>query len=144
MKCGKESPANPARPQPSRANPPTVNPAATPGAAVSPKRRLRRTRPAADPRPHSRRLPPYAVIVLNDEVHTFPYVIETLQKVFGYGWFKAMLLTVKIHTRGRASVWTGPLEVAEFKRERIVGFGPDVYALRRVEFPLGCEIEPLA
>jgi ATP-dependent Clp protease adaptor protein ClpS len=104
-----------------------------------------RTRPATRPRTRPpRRLPPYAVVVLNDDEHTFAYVIETLQRVFGYGWTRALLLTVKIHTFGRAAVWTGPLEVAEFKRERIIGFGPDVSALGRVDFPLGCVIEPLA
>ncbi len=28
--------------------------------------------------------PPYAVVLFNDEEHTFQYVVETLMKVFGY------------------------------------------------------------
>jgi ATP-dependent Clp protease adapter protein ClpS len=56
---------------------------------------------------------------------------------------KAFGLTFKIHTGGRAMVWSGSLEVAEFKRERIVGYGPDIYAKREVKFPIGCVIEPL-
>ncbi len=30
----------------------------------------------------TRRLPPYNVVILNDEEHTFPYVIELLTKLF--------------------------------------------------------------
>ena len=45
-----------------------------------PKER-RQERPA-DAKP--KKQPPYAVIVFNDEEHTFEYVIETLMKVFGY------------------------------------------------------------
>jgi hypothetical protein len=48
------------------------------------------------------------------------------------------------HLRGRAAVWTGPLETAEFKRERILSIGPDFYASRPVMFPLGVRLEPLA
>ncbi len=36
----------------------------------------------ADAKP--KRQPPYAVVLLNDEEHSFLYVIETLMKVFGY------------------------------------------------------------
>ena len=100
-------------------------------------------KPSTDPRDKPKRHLPYAVVLLNDDLHSFPFVIETLQKVFHYCWLKAFLLTWKIHTRGRAAVWTGALEVAEFKRERIRGCGPDVYALRPVRIPLGCVLEPL-
>ena len=118
----------------------------TPGAGpvTVPSQRRARTRPATQPKPRPKRLPPYAVVVLNDDQHSFPFVIETLQRVFGYGWLKAFTLTWKIHALGRGAVWTGPLEVAEFKRERIRACGPDIYASRSVEFPLGCELEPLA
>ena len=35
--------------------------------------------------------PPYAVVLFNDEEHTFQYVIETLMKVFGYSEEKKLL-----------------------------------------------------
>lgn len=97
------------------------------------------------PRPHSRprRLPPYVVIIENDPDHTFEYVIDTLRRVFGYGWLKSVWLTTRVHIRGRAAVWTGPLETAEFKRDRIRGMGPDFHAPRPVNFPLGVRLEPL-
>jgi ATP-dependent Clp protease adaptor protein ClpS len=87
--------------------------------------------------------PPYAVVIFNDPDHTFAYVIEVLQRVFGYDLTKAMELTLEAHESDRATVWSGPLETAEFKRDRIRGFGPDTYARRIVTMPLGCAIEPL-
>jgi ATP-dependent Clp protease adaptor protein ClpS len=87
--------------------------------------------------------PPYAVIVENDELHTWLYVIEVLQKVFGYDEQKAYVLTAQVHFMGEAIVWSGALELAELKRDQIRGFGPDVYATKPVEFPLGVRIETL-
>ena len=65
--------------------------------------------------PRTKTQPPYAVIVENDEFHTWMYVIEVLQKVFGYGEEKAYLLTAQVHFSGQAIVWSGALEVAELK-----------------------------
>lgn len=91
------------------------------------------------PRP----LPPHAVVVLNDEQHTFDYVIETFQKVFGYSVEKSARLALDIHQQGRGIVWSGSKEVAELKCELIRSAGPDIYASRRVEFPLAALVEPL-
>ena len=90
-----------------------------------------------------KKLPPYAVIVYNDELHTFTYVIETFMKVFGYSQQKSTLLAVAIHHAGRGIVWSGSKVVAELKRDQIRGAGPDFYATTKVEFPLGVAIEPL-
>lgn len=106
-----------------------------PDTAAPPRERPERTRP--------KRLPPYAVVVLNDDLHTFAYVIETFTKVFGYGKPKCFRLAMQIHLSGRAIVWSGPKEVAELKRDQVRSAGPDVHATRRVEFPLGVELEPL-
>lgn len=87
--------------------------------------------------------PPYAVIVHDDDFHTYEYVMEVLQKVCGYDLQKAFLLTQAVDLTGRAVVWTGPKEVAELKRDQIRGFGPDLYAQQAVKFPLGVTIEPM-
>lgn len=91
----------------------------------------------------TRFLPPYAVIVLNDDYHTFEYVVECFTKVFGYSIQKAALLTKDIHEKGRGIVWSGSKEVAELKKEQIESMGPDFYAVRRVNWPLRVELEPL-
>ena len=87
--------------------------------------------------------PPYAVIVHNDEEHTFAYVIEVLQRVCGHSLAKATELTASVHFNGRAGVWSGTKELAELKRDQIRGFGTDFYATRPVKFPLGVTLEPL-
>ena len=98
-------------------------------------------RSQTDTRP--KRQPPYAVIVENDDKHTFIYVIEVLRRVCGHNRSKAFILTSRVHRTGQAVVWTGPLEVAELKRDQIRGYGPDHYAPKTVTFPLGVRIEPL-
>ena len=90
-----------------------------------------------------RRQPPYAVILENDDVHSFAYVVAGLQKVFHYGRAKAFRLMFEAHLKGRAIVWTGSLELAELKRDQLRGLGPDVWAGKAVDFPLGVVIEPL-
>ena len=90
-----------------------------------------------------KRQPPYAVIVDNDDFHTFDYVIEVLQRVCGHDELKAFVLASQIHHTGRAIVWSGTLELAELKRDQIRGFGPDCYARETVKFPLGVYVEPL-
>lgn len=105
---------------------------------VAPKERAR-----TDSRNKPKRQPPYAVIVHNDEEHTFLYVIDILMKVCGHPKEKAFVLTNQVHHAGKAVVWSGALEVAELKRDQIRGFGPDFYAEKTVRFPLGVTIEPM-
>ena len=87
--------------------------------------------------------PPYAVVLLNDDEHTFQYVIETLSKVFAYPLEKCFALTEQIHHQGRGIVWSGTRELAELKRDQIRSAGPDFYATKKIEFPLGVTVEPL-
>ena len=99
--------------------------------------------PKADPRSKPKRQPPYAVVVLNADDHTYEYVILGLSKVFGYSTEKSFQLAQTIDRTGRAVVWTGVLEVAELKRDQIVGLGPDTWARKPVKYPLGVVLEPL-
>ena len=73
----------------------------------------------------TRRLPPYNVVILNDEEHTFPYVIEMLIKLFRHDLPKAEELTWRIHTTGRAIVYTTHKELAELKRDQVIAYGAD-------------------
>jgi ATP-dependent Clp protease adaptor protein ClpS len=90
----------------------------------------------------TKRQPPYVVIIYNDNDHTVPYVIEGLQKVFGYSVEKAVIYTAEIHHTGRSIVWSGTRELAELKQEQLVSLGPDLYGAKPVEYPLGVTIEP--
>ncbi len=51
----------------------------------------------------TRRLPPYNVVILNDEEHTFPYVIELLTKLFRHPLPKAEELTCAFTPRAARS-----------------------------------------
>ncbi len=88
-------------------------------------------------------LPPHAVVVLNDDDHSFDYVIEVFRKVFGYSTEKGYVLAKEIHETGRGIVWSGTKELAELKRDQVRSAGPDVHATRKVEFPLQAFVEPL-
>jgi ATP-dependent Clp protease adaptor protein ClpS len=89
----------------------------------------------------TRRLPPYHVIILNDEEHTFDYVIELLCKLFGHSTSTSEALTWAIHNTGRAVVYTTHKELAELKREQVIAYGPDP-RLSTSTGPLTCYVEP--
>ena len=113
-------------------------------AAVAPPKRKAKPRPkSSGPKDNPRPQPPYAVVVLNDDDHTYEYVIETLCRVCHHPTEKAFQLAEQIDHTGRAVVWSGALEVAELKRDQIKGLGPDLWASRPVTYPLGVELEPL-
>jgi len=90
----------------------------------------------------TRRLPPFHVILENDDYHSVEFVITVLRKALGYAEERATQLTLVAHNSGRAVVWTGPKEVAELKAEQIRSFheysGFDGAKLG----PLSCYIEP--
>ncbi len=95
---------------------------------VKERKRHRRERPD-NTKPRVQ--PPYAVIVDNDDKHTFEFVIEGFQKVFGYSAEKCFKLAEEIHKRGRSIVWSGSKEVAELKYDQLRGLGKDHYATRQ-------------
>ena len=87
--------------------------------------------------------PPYAVVLFNDEDHTFEFVVKTLMKVFGYPAERCFQLTLQVHEQGRGVVWSGTLELAELKRDQVRSAGPCFLAGKKVDYPLGVTIEPL-
>jgi ATP-dependent Clp protease adaptor protein ClpS len=89
----------------------------------------------------TRRLPPYNVVILNDEEHTFDYVIELLVKLFRHSVAKAEELALRIHNTGRAVVFTTHKELAELKRDQVIAYGPDPLS-QSSKGPLRCYIEP--
>lgn len=92
----------------------------------------------------TRRLPPFHVILENDDHHSMEFVVTVLRKALGYAEPRAVQLTLKAHNEGRAVVWSGPKEVAELKADQIRSFheyrGYDGAKLGQ----LSCYIEPAA
>ena len=98
--------------------------------------------PAEDTDTRTRRQPPYAVILHNDDVNTMEFVITVLRKVFGYDVPKCVELMLEAHEKGRAVVWVGAMEVAELKADQIHSCGADPRAKNAQ--PLQATIEPTA
>ena len=67
----------------------------------------------------------YHVIILNDDEHTFDYVIEMLQAVFGITYSAALAHTMEADATGSSIVLTTSLEEAEQKRDQVHAYGPD-------------------
>jgi ATP-dependent Clp protease adaptor protein ClpS len=72
------------------------------------------------------------------------FVVQVLRHVFAYPLEQCIRLMLEAHLRGRAIVWTGPLEIAELKAEQIRSFGPDPQQHERTAQPLQVSVEPLA
>jgi ATP-dependent Clp protease adaptor protein ClpS len=69
-------------------------------------------------------LPPWAVILHNDDHNDMVYVVSCLLKaVPKLGPARATRIMLEAHNRGRAHVTTCPLELAELYRDRLEGFG---------------------
>jgi ATP-dependent Clp protease adaptor protein ClpS len=84
----------------------------------------------------NRTIPPYHVILENDDYHSQTFVVAVLCKALGHSVERAYQLMLQAHLSGRAIVWTAPKEVAELKAEQISTFREEPYG------PLGCTIEP--
>ena len=69
--------------------------------------------------------PLWNVVLLNDDDHTYEYVIEMLGKLFGYGTQKAYTMACEVDNTGRVIVATLVFEQAEFKQQQIHGYGAD-------------------
>jgi ATP-dependent Clp protease adaptor protein ClpS len=73
----------------------------------------------------TKRQPPYHVILLNDDDHTFEYVIIMLKELFGHPVEKGFQIAEEVHNRGRAIVLTTSREHAELKQDQIHAYGAD-------------------
>jgi ATP-dependent Clp protease adaptor protein ClpS len=89
----------------------------------------------------TRRQPPYHVVLLNDDDHTYDYVIEMLKALFGHPEEQGYLMAKEVDTKGRVIVCTTSLERAELKRDQIHAYGPDP-RLERCKGSMSAEIEP--
>src|ERR1043166_749394 len=67
----------------------------------------------------------YHVIILNDDEHTFDYVIEMLRAVFSLSEAAAFQHTMEADATGSSIVLTTHLEEAEGKRDQVHAYGPD-------------------
>ena len=88
-----------------------------------------------------RKLPPYNVVLLNDDDHTYDYVIEMLGALFGYSKEKAYQLACEVDVQQRVILLTTTKEHAELKRDQIHAYGKDA-RLQRSAGSMTAIIEP--
>ncbi len=95
--------------------------------------------PIAQPK----RQPPYHVILLDDNEHSYQYVIQMLRKLFGHSFEKAFQMAREVDTTGQVIVDTTTLERAELKQLQIHGFGADKLILSS-SGAMAAKVEPAA
>jgi ATP-dependent Clp protease adaptor protein ClpS len=73
----------------------------------------------------SQPLRPWNVVLLDDQEHTYEYVIDMLGRIFGHSRRRAYELARTVDTEGRAVVATMHRELGELRVAQVRGFGVD-------------------
>ena len=105
---------------------------------ITPKKKAKTRK---TPKEHTQRIPRYNVVLLDDNDHTYEYVIEMLGAVFGYRRQKAFSMARQVDSAGQCIVYTGSYEQSEFKRDKIHGFGAD-WRIPRCAGSMSAILEP--
>lgn len=67
----------------------------------------------------------FHLILLDDQEHTYNYVIHMLGAVFGYSREKAYAIACMVDAQGEAVLMTGGHEEVKLKQEAVHAFGAD-------------------
>jgi len=86
-------------------------------------------------------VPLYRVVLLDDNDHTYDYVIEMLQKIFIFSLDQAYRHAEEVDRCGRTVLITCELKEAEFARDQIHSYGPD-WRLQRSRGSMSAVVEP--
>ena len=76
-------------------------------------------------RVYEERTPLYNVVLLDDDDHTYDYVVEMLIQIFCHSANTAFQHAVEVDMTGRTVVMTCEREQAEFGRDQIHAYGAD-------------------
>ena len=68
---------------------------------------------------------PYHLVLLDDDDHTYQYVIEMLGTILGYEAGKAYALACIVDAEGRVTVQTASHDEVTRHQRQIHGYGPD-------------------
>ena len=99
------------------------------------------TLPEVDVTRRDEMVPLYRVVLLDDNDHTYDYVIEMLQKIFIFTLDQAYRHAEEVDRAGRTVLITCELPQAEFARDQIHSYGPD-WRLPRSKGSMSAVIEP--
>jgi ATP-dependent Clp protease adaptor protein ClpS len=87
--------------------------------------------------------PLFNVVLLDDDDHTYDYVIEMLCKLFLKSKTEAFRHAVEVDTNSRTIVLTCELPQAEFARDQIHAYGADP-RMERSKGSMSAVVEPAA
>ena len=87
--------------------------------------------------------PLFNVVLLDDDDHTYEYVVEMLVKLFACSESAAWNHAVEVDTAGRTVVMTCEREVAEYGRDQIHAYGAD-WRMPACKGSMSAIIEPSA
>ncbi len=90
----------------------------------------------------TKRPPLYNVILLDDDDHTYEYVIGMLTRIFGFAEERSYELASHVDQSGRVILDTTTLERAELKRDQIHTFGRD-WRITRCAGSMSATLEPV-
>jgi len=96
------------------------------------------SKPKMKPRP----LPPYNVVLLDDDDHSYQYVIQMLGELFAHPVERAYAMAKEVDTTGRVIVMCTHKEKAELKRDQILAYGKDI-TMARSKGSMSAVIEPV-
>jgi len=85
--------------------------------------------------------PPYHVILLNDDDHSYMYVMVMLKELFAHPLELGFKMAEEVDATGRVIVLTTTMEHAELKQEQIHAYGPDP-TIERCAGSMSATIEP--
>ncbi len=77
----------------------------------------------------------YRVVLINDDYTPMEFVVQMLQKLFGYGREKATRIMLEVHMKGRGVCGIFSFEIAETRAAQVLEYA------RRYEHPLACVVE---
>jgi len=104
---------------------------------------VRERRPRIQKRARTITIPRYHVVLLDDDDHSYDYVIEMLIKLFGHSRERAFLMACEVDGAGRVIVDTTTKERAELKRDQIHAYGSD-WRIPRCKGSMSAVVEPAA
>jgi ATP-dependent Clp protease adaptor protein ClpS len=87
-------------------------------------------------------IPRYNVILLDDDDHTYDYVIEMLMDIFGHTMRKAYEMACEVDAKKRVIVDTTHKERAEHRKQQIESYGAD-WRMPDCKGSMSATIEPV-
>ena len=97
--------------------------------------------PATEVVERERLVPLYSVVLLDDDDHTYDYVVEMLQKIFIFTAEQALRHAQEVDATGRTILITCELPEAEYARDQVQSYGRD-WRLPRSQGSMSAIVEP--